>query len=110
MAKVPVLFVEPERQASGLVTEGTSGDQEQGLVTKAAAKIAKVADMDATQIAVGVVAIAEKVGPELSKAVKKLGSGKLKEVSIGCAIQLNGGVVVAGVGAEASVTITFDLS
>jgi Trypsin-co-occurring domain 1 len=54
--------------------------------------------------------IAQDIGPALQSGLTGLGNIAVQEVAIGCAISAEGGILVAGVGAEASLTITFKVS
>jgi Trypsin-co-occurring domain 1 len=62
------------------------------------------------QLVAGVKKIAKDISPALKAGFSELGDIAVQEVSIGCAISATGGIVVAGVGAEASLTITFKVS
>jgi NTP-dependent ternary system trypsin peptidase co-occuring protein len=106
MPDVPVMFVEVQ-SAGGLVERGATGTTPQagpGTV------IAKVIDFSSDHLIDGVTKIAQTIGPSLKSAMSGLSSISVQEVSVGCAISASGSVVVAGVGAEATLTITFKIT
>jgi hypothetical protein len=105
MAEIEVLV--RTEGVGGLVPSGASGDQAHSLsVPKIVDKVVKVS---ADKITDAVISLAEKIGPALQAKISTLSLLKIHEVSIGCAITVDGSVVVAGVGAEASLEITFKI-
>jgi hypothetical protein len=105
MLKVPVMVV-GEQSEGGLVDRGATGSTQQSAPGKV---VAKVFDLASDHLVEGVTRIAEAIAPSLNSAMSGLTKISVQEVSIGCAINASGGVVVAGVGAEASLTITFKI-
>jgi Trypsin-co-occurring domain 1 len=93
--------------AGGIVGHGTSPDEQHGAQEAVQKVVKKVIEVSADKIVDSVVEIANKIGPVLKGSLQKLSGIAVHEVSIGCAIGADGNIVVAGVQAEASLTITF---
>jgi hypothetical protein len=93
--------------AGGIVDQGTGPDQQQGAKEAVQKVVQKVIEVSADRIADSVVDIGNKIGPALKNSLQRLSGISVQEVSIGCAIGADGSIVVAGVKAEASLTITF---
>lgn len=107
---VKVLFVEPP-PATGNVGTGTSGDTQHSVKERAKAAFSHVIkDVGPDVIASQALALAQEIEPAFRACAQALRKIKVTEVAIGCAITVEAGVVIAGVGAEASVEITFDLT
>ena len=104
MVNIPVLYGVP---VGGAVTEGASGDEQHA---GAAELVRKVVDRSSDALVEGVKGIASAMGPSLRAAMKSLSDIDVTEVSIGCSIDVNGSVVVAGMGAQANLTITFKVT
>lgn len=104
MANIKVIYGVP---VGGAVTEGASGDEQH-----AGAKdlVRKAVDRSSDVLVEGVKGVANAIGPSLKAAMEGLSNIDVKEVSIGCAIDVNGSVVVAGMGAQATLTITFEVT
>lgn len=108
MSDVDVLVsVEAAEIKSGLVQEGATGSAQHMSIGKALGKVVKIS---ADEIADGVVAVANSIGPTLKAKLAGLSNITVSEVSIACTLGANGSVVVAGVGAEATLTITFQVT
>jgi hypothetical protein len=104
MPNIPVMVVEVQTEG-GIVDRGATGSTQQagpGTV------IAKVIELSSDHLIDGATKIAQAIGPSLKTAMSGL-SG-VHEVSVGCAINAHGSVVVAGVGAEATLTLTFKIT
>jgi hypothetical protein len=111
MADLQVLVVAPSDSSGGFVTQGaTGGAQHSGAGEVAGALLQKVVTISSEKLADGVIAVARAIGPSLKDRIAGLNDIAVKEVSIGCTIDLNGHVVVVGVGAQTSVTITFEVT
>ncbi|WP_144186732.1 CU044_2847 family protein [Elioraea rosea] len=108
MPDIEVLIVETAVGGGGLVRKGAGGGEQQAL--DAGKAVTKVVRISAERIADGVAAVAQAVGPTLRAKLISLPGLELDTVSIGCAITVDSGVIVAGVGAEASLTVTFRVS
>jgi hypothetical protein len=100
----------PGGTVGGIVSQGTAPDQQQGARETAHKVIRKVIDISSEKIVESVVEIGNKIGPTLKKNLEGLTGISVSEVSIGCAIGGDGNIIVAGVAAEASLTITFKVS
>jgi hypothetical protein len=110
MANIPVLVVVNEHPAKGgVVKRGASPTTAQSAVGTAIQKAIEIT-LTPEKLVAGVKQIAQDIGPILKEELKGLGNIAVQEVSIGCAINASGGILVAGVGAEASLTITFKVS
>ncbi|MGH7118847.1 MAG: hypothetical protein ACREFP_07645 [Acetobacteraceae bacterium] len=110
MPDVEVLVFQPS-QAPGLVTHGATGAVPHAGPGEIAANAAwKVVTIGADKLADGVVAVAEKVGPTLRERLKNAKDVVVESVSIGFSIDVNGKAFMVGVGAQASVTVTFHVA
>jgi hypothetical protein len=108
MPDVPVLVVGPVETEGGLVEHGaTESKPHAGVGEVAAAVMHKVIKVSSDKLADGVITLAKEIGPSLKARMAGLSEISVQEVSIGCSIDMSGHIVVAGVGAEASVSITF---
>ena len=105
MTKLPVLIVDEE--ASGLVGKGATGTEAHSAAGKA---VKRVVQLSSEHLIEGVTKIAQAVGPSLKAGMKGLSDISVQEISIGCTIGAEGSIVIAGVGAEASLTITFKVA
>jgi Trypsin-co-occurring domain 1 len=106
MPNVEVLVLD-EEYAGGLVGKGASSDQAHA---GPGAALKKVLVLSSEHLVAGVTSIAREIGPSLQAGLKGLSAIDVKEVSIGCTIGAHGTIMIAGVGAEASLTITFKVS
>jgi hypothetical protein len=94
---------------SGIVPEGTGPDEQHGAREAVQKVVRKVIDVSAEKIVDSVVEIGNNIAPALKQKLGQLAGISVQEVSIGCAIGADGNIVVAGVQAEASLTITFKI-
>lgn len=114
--KVKVVFPSAvavgELTESGIVATGVSGDLSHSrLGDKAKAALTHVVEeIDADKIAQQVLGLAQRMRPAFDACAKALREIRVSEIAVGCAITAEAGVVFAGVGVEASLEITFDLS
>src|SRR5262245_12451076 len=104
MPDVEVLILADDQAAGGLVNRGATGG---GPHAGAGKVISKVIKLGSDQLVDSVTKIANAIGPSLQQGLKGLSSMAVQEVSIGCTIGADGSILIAGVGAEASLTITF---
>ena len=106
---VKVLFVNPP-PAGRVVEFGASGDTSHNVGDRAKAALSHVIkDVGADVIASQALALAKEMEPAFRACAQALVKIQVTEISIGCAITVEAGVVIAGVGAEASVEITFNV-
>jgi hypothetical protein len=105
MPDVEVLVI--DSGVSGLVSKGATGAEAHSAAGKAVERVVK---LSSEHLIEGVTKIAQAVGPSLKAGMKGLSDISVQEISIGCTIGANGSIVIAGVGAEASLTITFKVS
>lgn len=111
MPDVEVLVFQPAQPQSGLVTHGaTEAVPHAGPGEMVAAAAWKVITISADKLAEGVVAVAENVGPSLRQRLKSAKDVAVESVSVGFSIDVNGKAFVVGVGAQASVTVTFHVA
>ena len=109
MVMVKVLFVNSP-PAGRVVESGVSGDTSHNIKDQAKAAFSHVIkDVGADVIASQALALAKEMEPAFRACAQALRKIQVTEISIGCAITVEAGVVIAGVGAEASVEITFDV-
>lgn len=96
----------------GIVGTGVSQDTSHSrLGDKAQAALTHVIeDIDADKIARQVLDLAQRMRAAFDACTEALRKIKVSEISVGCAITAEAGVVFAGIGVEASLEITFDLS
>jgi hypothetical protein len=99
-------------EVGGIVGSGVSGDASHSkLSEKARAALSHVVEeIDADKIAQQTLDLAERMRPAFDACAEALRKIKVSEISVGCAITAEAGVVFAGIGVEASLEITFDLS
>lgn len=106
------LEVGEPNQMGGIAPVGMSGDASHstagGKVRAALTHV--VAEVDADKIARQMLDLAQRMRPAFDACAKELQKIKVSEISVGCAITAEAGLVFAGVGVEASFEITFDLS
>jgi hypothetical protein len=106
MPDIPVLVLVEEQR--GLVKKGAT---ETYAHAGAGTVVGKVVNLGSEKLVAGLKKMAEDIGPSLTAGLKELSAKiAISEVSLGCAINAEGGIVVAGVGAEASLTITFKVA
>lgn len=102
MTNIQVLVI--EQSTGGLVDKGATDTRPDA---GAGTAIRRVVELSSKHIVDGVTKIAEAIGPSLRKGIKGLSDVAVEEVSIGFTIGADGNIVIAGVGAEACVTVTF---
>jgi hypothetical protein len=105
MSDIPVLVLDV--RPTGLVKQGAT---ETHAHAGPGAIVGKVVNIGSDKLVAGVKQMAQNIGPSLKEELKELGDIAVSEISIGFAITAEGGIVVAGVGAEASLTITFKVA
>jgi hypothetical protein len=107
-----ILRVAETSQTEGIVGTGVTGDTSHSkLGDKAKATLTHVIeDMDPDKIAQQMLDLAQKMRPAFDACAEALRKIKVSEISVGCAITAEAGVVFAGMGVEASLEITFALS
>jgi Trypsin-co-occurring domain 1 len=106
------LGVAEPNQTGGIVGTGVSQDTSHSkLGDKAKAALTHVVEeIDADKIAQQTLGLAQRMRPAFDACAEALRRIKVSEISVGCAITAEAGVVFAGVGVETSLEITFDLS
>jgi Trypsin-co-occurring domain 1 len=86
------------------------GDSVNRIPSSKAALTHFVEEIDADKIAQQMVDLARRMRPAFDAYAEALRTIKVSEISVGCAITAEAGLVFAGVGVEASMEITFDLT